>query len=90
MRGGERFCVCGARQRRWGQACCCCHGDHVQMLPQQWEPAGGASRSVAQREEERSPLYRHCMLHLKLVAAPSALWVGSEATWRMRGELSAF
>lgn len=42
------MCVCVERrqgERRWGQACC--HGDHIQMLPQQWEPAGGASQSVA-------------------------------------------
>ncbi len=48
----KRECVCAERERRegerrWGQAHCCCHGDHIQMLPQQCEPAGGASQSVA-------------------------------------------
>lgn len=46
----EREGVCVERreeERRWGQAHCCCHGDYIQMLPQQWEPAGGASQSVA-------------------------------------------
>lgn len=45
---GEIGCMCEERgERRWVQARCCCHGDHIQMLPQQREPAGGASRSVA-------------------------------------------
>lgn len=78
-------------ERKRSQALCCCHGD---QNPDAVAAVGASGRSTSvcsseEKEGEKTPLPPVSTLPATSKAsgssaAPSALWVGAEATWRTR------